>query len=172
MQVATRQDAIQIDSDSDDEEPCGNISANREDGNELAPFALLEHDLDLLVPRVVAEQPEPNVPAQIVIDPEVLFQLYLDRVLEVFPDICRDHARLLYDTELRVLGPQSSPRIIEYMSRGVIMQILDSEKYPKQKDTIKKLKRKRSTESNRESENEDYGRVGRPKLGIDEAQEA
>ena len=172
MQVAVRRDAIQIDSDSDDDEPCGSFSTNSENGNELLQFALLEHDLDLLVPAVVAEKTEPHVPAGIVTDPEVLYQLYLDKVLEVFPDICRDHARLLYDTQLQALGPQRSPRIIEYMSQGVIMQILDSEKYPKQRDTKKKLKRKRSTESNRESESENFEKADRPRLRLEETQEA
>ena len=165
-------DAIQIDSDSDDDEPCGNFSTDSENGNELLPFALLENDLDLLVSGVVAEKTESGVTAGIVTDPEVLYQLYLDKVLEVFPDICRDHARRLYDTQLQILGSQRSPRIIEYMSQGVIMQILDSEKYPKHRDTKKKLKRKRSTESSRESENENFERADRPRLRLEETQEA
>ena len=172
MQVAVRRDAIQIDSDSDDDEPCGNLFTDSENGHQVLPFSLLEHDLDLLVPGVIAEKTEPDVPASVVTNPEVLYQLYLDKVLEVFPDICRDHARLLYDTQLQALGPQRSPKIIEYMSQGVIMQILDSEKYPKQRDTKKKLKRKRSTESNRESDSENFEKVDRPRLRLEETQEA
>ena len=170
MQVAVQQDAIQIDSDSDDDEPCGNFSTNSENGNGLLPFSLLEDDLDMLLPGVIAENTGPEVPARIETDPEVLYQLYLDKVLEVFPDICRDHARLLYDTQLQGLGSERTPRIIEYMSQGVIMQILDSDKYPKQRDKKKKLKRKRSTESNRESDN--FERVDRPRLRLEETQEA
>ncbi len=72
-------------------------------------------------------------------DPE---QLCIDRVLEVFPDIDREHVRQLYrDRPLVMEGglANSNP------SEDLIVKVLDGGIYPKEADRRKELKRKRAT---------------------------
>ena len=172
MQADVQTDVIQIDSDSDDDDLLGDFYATIRDGNEVLPFAMLENDFDAPIPEAPTQISEPTPSPELVTDPEVLYQLYLDKVLEVFPDICHDHVRLLYDTRVQAFGPQRSTSASEDMSQGVIMQILDAEKYPKQKDTTKKLKRKRSTVSDGERDDDEFATVDRPRLRLQETQEA
>ncbi|KAL8947596.1 MAG: hypothetical protein Q9222_006136 [Ikaeria aurantiellina] len=67
-------------------------------------------------------------------------------VLDVFPDVSHDHLRSLYDDHIAtgepVLGASSS--------EALISQLLDGGKYPKEKDRLNELKRKRSLKSDDE----------------------
>lgn len=68
-------------------------------------------------------------------------------ILELFPDISHDHVKHLYDSELQGSGPN---RTQTFLVQHLIDQILDSGKYPKEKDPLKELKRKRYLDSDEE----------------------
>ncbi|KAL8828722.1 MAG: hypothetical protein Q9191_002430, partial [Dirinaria sp. TL-2023a] len=68
-------------------------------------------------------------------------------ILELFPDISHDHVKQLYDSELQGSGPnRTQTSVVQHL----IDQILDSGKYPKEKDRLKELKRKRYLDSDEE----------------------
>ncbi|SLM40238.1 hypothetical protein LPUS_10983 [Lasallia pustulata] len=72
------------------------------------------------------------------------FEECLGRVVEVYPDICHDHIRQLYDTQVLAFVPQAGLSPQDQISQLLILQILDTDKYPKESDRRKELKRKRS----------------------------
>ena len=108
----------------------------------------------------------------VITDPEVLYQLYQDRVLEVFPDICHDYLKELYDTHTAGFAAERSQLVNEELSQTVIMEILDAEKYPTENDKKKKLKRKRTEGSDDEEEEFQYTRPNRAKITAAEIQDA
>ena len=114
---------------------------------------------------------EPPVPI-LITDPGLLFELYLNKVLEVFPDVCRDHVTALYNAQLEGFGIERTAAANEALSQAVILQILDSEKYPKESDRRKLLKRKRRSGSESEGEVEWYTAPGRSRATAMEIQEA
>ncbi|KAL8769461.1 MAG: hypothetical protein Q9209_004522 [Squamulea sp. 1 TL-2023] len=64
----------------------------------------------------------------------------IQKVLEIFPDVCHDYVRSLYDRyPPNTLSPDGIPR-----SEQIISQILDGVKYPKERDRQNELKRKRT----------------------------
>ena len=95
---------------------------------------------------------QPLRPSTITIDPKTRYRLYLDKVLEVFPDISLDHARSLYDTSQQ--QPLHSPD--DDVSQAIITQILDTGKYPKEKDKKKDTKRKRTTGSGSDEDDSEW----------------
>ena len=121
-------------------------------------------------PQPVASR-YPSTPV-LIADPGVLYQLYLDKVLEVFPDVCRDHLNTLYNAQLEGFGAERTATANDDLSQAVIVQILDSEQYPKESDRRKMLKRKRRAGSNSESEDEEYTAPGRSRATVKEIQEA
>ncbi|KAL8707581.1 MAG: hypothetical protein Q9220_007422 [cf. Caloplaca sp. 1 TL-2023] len=68
------------------------------------------------------------------------------RVLEIFPDVSHDHLRKLHDDHLANTEalPLATP------SNALISRLLDGGKYPKEKDRLNELKRKRSLVSDDE----------------------
>lgn len=81
------------------------------------------------------------------------YEICLSEVLEIFPDISHDHVRQLYETwiqanELQVRFQEQN------LSIELTTQILDAGKYPKEKDRINELKRKRSQVLNSDEEEE------------------
>ena len=71
----------------------------------------------------------------------------LIEILELFPDISHDHVKHLYDSETQGSGPhRTQTLLVQYL----IDKILDSGKYPKEKDRLKELKRKRYLDSDEE----------------------
>ncbi|MCJ1282927.1 hypothetical protein MMC26_002253 [Xylographa opegraphella] len=108
----------------------------------------------------------------LITNPEVLYQLYLDKVLEVFPDVCRDYLRTLYDGQAAAFPVERSQLVNEELSQAVIVQILDAEKYPTEKEKKKKLKRKRAEGSDSEEEEKNYTRLSRPRITAAEIQDA
>ncbi|MCJ1465874.1 hypothetical protein MMC07_004493 [Pseudocyphellaria aurata] len=62
-------------------------------------------------------------------------------ILEIFPDISRDHVRQLYEVEYQKIEDDSQRANI---SQIIILGILDAKTYPKEKDKVNELKRKRS----------------------------
>ncbi|MCJ1476761.1 hypothetical protein MMC13_005430 [Lambiella insularis] len=180
---AAPREIIEIDSDTDDDE------------NAFGPFLDLAA-IDQAFPGVPdyrgsdssdGEQgsaPVTNVtaPAPVeglsvtITDPELLYQQYLGKVLEVFPDVCRSHLKLLYDTHTADLAPNRSKQANDQVSQAVIVQILDSEKYPKEEDRRKKLKRKRTDDADGEEEEEEeehgYAKLSRARLTAAEISDA
>jgi len=71
----------------------------------------------------------------------------LSEVLEVFADISHDHVKQLYDHEAQ-LGrlDNTAPSAVH----NVIEKILENGKYPKEKDRLNELKRKRSRNNDEE----------------------
>ncbi len=74
------------------------------------------------------------------------YERCLSEVLELFPDISRDHVKTIYDTETQHNRAGSSPPMV----RDLIEKILEEGKYPKEKDRLNDLKRKRSRDSDQE----------------------
>lgn len=82
----------------------------------------------------------PNLPTQ----PPPSFEDCLARVIEVYPDICHDHVRRLYEVQVLPFHSQAGIDPQDQISQLLIVQILDADKYPKERDRRKELKRKRS----------------------------
>ena len=68
----------------------------------------------------------------------------LGRLLEVFPDISHDHAKSLYEAR-RAPNADLQYDLGRDLAQGLIMQVLDSGDYPKERERLNELKRKRST---------------------------
>lgn len=75
------------------------------------------------------------------------YETCLAEVLEVFPDVSREHVQSLYDN----LNHQAAP-FAQTAAQVLIERILDEGKYPKEKDRIKELKRKRNDKTSDEEE--------------------
>lgn len=76
-------------------------------------------------------------------------------ILELFPDISHEHVKHLYDAEVSVAqSDNSSSVIIEHL----IEKILDKRTFPKEKDRLNELKRKRAQDSD-EEETAEYSKV-------------
>jgi hypothetical protein len=78
-------------------------------------------------------------------------------VVAIFPDICRDFVSELYDTEVGATAEPLIAHILDKMDRGI--------EYPKAKDKIRPLKRKREVDEDEEAAKE-YGRADRESSGI------
>ena len=99
------------------------------------------------------------------LEPEVLYQLYLDDILEVFPDICLDYAKELFDTQIQQFPPDGTVACIKFLSERVASQIIEKEdSYPKESAKRKKLKRKRSSSRESDSESDDDWRTEHRRL--------
>lgn len=71
----------------------------------------------------------------------------LGEILEVFPDISREHVQSLYNNLNHENGPYA-----QTAAQILIEKVLDGGNYPKEKDRIKELKRKRSDRNSDEEE--------------------
>ncbi|KAL8716594.1 MAG: hypothetical protein Q9225_006084 [Loekoesia sp. 1 TL-2023] len=76
------------------------------------------------------------------------YEQCLQEVLEVFPDISHEHVKELYDGRqtVEVVAPNIP------MPEALISLILDGGKYPKERDRLNELKRKRLSELNSDDE--------------------
>ena len=130
-----------IDLLSDDEEV---------DGQEESDNSLFENFLDEDVSGVHIS-PIPNrTPAPYSSETRTAVSPYercLAEVLEVFPDISREHVQSLYNSldDQNGLYAQTAAQLL-------IEKILDGSTYPKEKDRIKELKRKRGDKNSDEEE--------------------
>ena len=70
-----------------------------------------------------------------------------NELLELFPDISHEHLKDLYDIEMRNLRQGSDSNAVISI---IIEKILEKGKYPKEKDRLKDLKRKRHDDSDEE----------------------
>jgi hypothetical protein len=82
----------------------------------------------------------------------------VDDVLGVFPDICRDYVSELYDTGVGEVAEQLIAHILDKLDNG--------SQYPKAKDKLKTLKRKRELDEDEEAVNK-YGNIDRGSCGHD-----
>ena len=75
------------------------------------------------------------------------YEKCLAELLEVFPDISREHVQSLYNSldDQNGLYAQTAAQVL-------IEKVLDGGKYPKEKDRIKELKRKRGDKNSDEEE--------------------
>ena len=158
---------IEIEDDSTDEDDAWRHFVTLEDDDALA--YLPQNSTDIETPPLDAAlssalvSPSLDNPYSPVTDPEILYLLYFEKVLEVFPDICHEHIRLLYNARTRAFGEQQSAAPQDDISQGVIMQILDTGKYPKEKDKKKELKRKRSSGAAGDEDDAEWTAQDRPK---------
>lgn len=76
----------------------------------------------------------------------------VDDVLSVFPDICRDYVSELYDSGVGEIAEQLVAHILDKVDNG--------SDYPKAKDKLKTLKRKREVDEDEEAANK-YGSIDR-----------
>jgi len=76
----------------------------------------------------------------------------VDDVLSVFPDICRDYVSELYDGGVGEIAEQLVAHILDRLDNG--------SDYPKAKDKLKTLKRKREVDEDEEAANK-YGSIDR-----------
>ncbi len=76
----------------------------------------------------------------------------VDDVLSVFPDICRDYVSELYNSGVGEIAEQLVAHILDKLDNG--------SEYPKAKDKLKTLKRKREVDEDEEAANK-YGRIDR-----------
>ena len=75
------------------------------------------------------------------------YEKCLAELLEVFPDISREHVQSLYNR----LDDQNG-LYAQTAAQALIEKVLDGGKYPKEKDRIKELKRKRGDKNSDEEE--------------------
>ena len=71
----------------------------------------------------------------------------LAEIIEVFPDISREYVQSLYNNLDQRHGPYA-----QTAAQILIEKVLDGGNYPREKDRIKELKRKRSDRNNDEEE--------------------
>lgn len=76
----------------------------------------------------------------------------VESVMAVFPDICRDYVTELYETGGGMITEQLVANILDRLERGL--------EYPKAKDKLKTLKRKRELNEDEEAVNK-YGSIDR-----------
>ncbi|KAK4693198.1 hypothetical protein P7C71_g4153, partial [Lecanoromycetidae sp. Uapishka_2] len=70
------------------------------------------------------------------------YESCLNEILEVFPDISHEHVQQIYEKHIQVTGPYQPPEVT--VAQTLIEKILDKGTYPKERDRIRELKRKRS----------------------------
>ena len=134
--IPTQREIIEIDSDSDDLGPSAedllalDEFENAFDNEQIGGFALPRLD-DAYSPA----------PWTVQVDAPGDYETCLTEVLEVFPDISHEHVRQLYDTRVQSLDHELRRADI---AQELILQILDGKAYPKEKDRINELKRKRT----------------------------
>lgn len=75
------------------------------------------------------------------------YETCLAEILEVFPDMSREHVQSLYNDLNHQDGPYA-----QTAAQVLIEKVLDGGKYPKEKDRIRELKRKRSDRNSDEEE--------------------
>lgn len=140
--MATFHDITEI-SDGDDE--FGDGSVYNFDEELFVPDNEIENNLGTVSNRIRNETRPTHV--RNVFDS---YQSCLREILEIFPDISHDHVQHIYNKHTEVIIPDGQQE--NTVAQALIEKILDSGDYPKEKDRIKELKRKRSDKENDEEE--------------------
>lgn len=120
------------------------------DGEDYSDNSFFENFLDEDVSGVRISPVPIRTPAPYSSETSTVVSSYekcLTELLELFPDISREHVRSLYNglDQPISLHAQTAAQVL-------IDKVLDGGKYPKEKDRIKELKRKRSDKNNDEEE--------------------
>ena len=127
------------------------LSEDESDGQEDSDDSLFNNYLNDDVSGVHTSPLPGRTPAPYSSGPRMAASPYetcLAEILEVFPDISREHVQSLYDN----LNHQATTPFAQTAAQVLIERILDGGKYPKEKDRIKELKRKRSDKNSDEEE--------------------
>ena len=90
------------------------------------------------------EWPGPDVPGSMILSSEsvdvtLTYDDCLQKITEIFPDVSQDHVRKLWDKRLAAAAAKAG------VSQSIIHELLESGSYPKEKDRLKELKRKRAS---------------------------
>lgn len=121
--------------------------------NQPEPFGL----------RDILDPPNQLIP---MVSLDTPFKICLAEVLEVFPDISHDHVQQLYNVR-SVADQQAQDKTpVERISLEIITQILDGGRYPKEKDHVNELKRKRTQAIDSDEEEEIQWRNAKRELNI------
>jgi hypothetical protein len=98
--------------------------------------------------------PSPANPGNAPEDGHASYTKCLEDLSCIFPDICSEYVRGLFDTWMQVRRYGQNSDQIHDACHDLTVQILDASSYPKEKDRIKELKRKRSQALNSDEEEE------------------
>ncbi len=143
MAGRTQRDAIDVDSDSDDLVPYGDYLASSDIEDGVQSIEINRNDP---APRPAAPGPDRSGVRN-------MFDSYetcLKEILEVFPDISIDHVQQIYNKHTQILGPYQPQEVT--VAQTLIEKISDKGTYPKERDRIRELKRKRSQGNTDEEE--------------------
>lgn len=125
---AAFQEVIAIDSDSDSEY-----------GDRLVYRDPRERDLEAIDPLQPGQVDSYN-PALLVMNPKT-YEECLQAILDIFPDISRDHVQHLFDRRPSTHELPHGQSITDHL----IELILEKVEYPKEKNRVRDLKRKRAS---------------------------
>jgi hypothetical protein len=90
-------------------------------------------------------------------DSEALYKSVLDRVVDIFPDICHNYLRSIFEERTRQLMGELHPTTLDQVSQDIITIVLGKDTYPKVL-AKKDHKRKRASSSEDEEKKEEtYG---------------
>ena len=149
MDLPPPRDVIDIDSedDTDGQEDSDNsffddYLNDEVSGVHISPVPSQTPALNSSLPPIVYSSGPPTAVSR--------YETCLAEILEVFPDISREYVQSLYND----LNLQDGPSA-QIAAQILVEKVLDGGKYPKEKDRIKELKRKRS---NRNSDEEEAAR--------------
>ena len=82
----------------------------------------------------------------------ISYEVCLKGITEIFPEICHDHVKQLYDQRRMALEYD------EDITQALIEQIMDSGKYPQERDRLKKLKELKRKREDQRSDDEEAAR--------------
>lgn len=113
------------------------------------PFPRMEQRVGLSQPgESVPPYSRPGAPVTPSLPPALPdYERCLDDILQVFPEISYDHVKELYDAEVKIFQQDDASNALV---PNLIDKILEKGKYPKEKDRLKELKRKRALDSDEE----------------------
>lgn len=130
MAGRTQRDAIDVDSDSDVSMDFGDYDASSDIEDGVGAIQINRNDF--------VSGPGRGGTGHVLDSYETCHK----EILEVFPDISHDHIQQAYDKHIKTLGSYRPQEVT--IAQTLIERILDKSAYPKEKDRLKELKRKRS----------------------------
>ena len=131
----TPRDAITVDSDSDDAVAYDDFFFSSDIEDSLGAIQIDSYDPSLGQEGLTTDE-------RVLGDSYSSYETCRREVLEVFPDISTDYVKQLYD--IQVHSRNSFQQQEEVNAQILIEKILEKGTYPKERDRIKDLKRKRS----------------------------
>lgn len=123
-------EAIDVASDSDDSMEFGGYRTSSDIEEGVEAIRINRHEL---APGIGGSSARNTIGS---------YEICLNEILEVFPDISREHVQQAYNKHMEALGSYQ-PQVAT-IAQTLIEKFLDKGAYPKERDRIKELKRKRS----------------------------